>query len=78
MSTIRELSLPLSRSLPSLRELVALPATGMGCIVRTAGLWYRRHNERRTLAALPDYLLKDIGLSDADVWAESRKWFWQE
>lgn len=78
MSTIRELSLSQTRSLPSLRGVIRFPAVAMARILRTAGIWYRRHNERRALAALPDYLLKDIGISAADAWAESRKGFWQE
>ena len=78
MSTIRELSLPSGRSVASLRGVLTFPAALMARIVRTSGVWYRRHRERRALAALPGHLLKDIGISDADAWAESRKWFWQE
>lgn len=77
MSTIHELSLSSPRSTPSLRGIFARPAGLMVRIARLSGVWYRRYRERRALAALPDHLLKDIGLSDADVWAESRKWFWQ-
>lgn len=78
MSTIRELSQSSTRSLPSLRGVLRFPTALMARIVRTAGIWYRRHQQRRALAALPEYLLKDIGISAADAWAESRKGFWEK
>ena len=40
-------------------------------------VWLDRHNQRRSLLELDDHILHDIGLSRADVAAESRKWFWQ-
>jgi uncharacterized protein YjiS (DUF1127 family) len=36
-----------------------------------------RSRQRRQLAELDDYMLRDIGLSRADVASESRKHFWQ-
>jgi uncharacterized protein YjiS (DUF1127 family) len=36
-----------------------------------------RMRQRRALAGLSDELLKDIGLSRADVYGECRKKFWQ-
>lgn len=36
-----------------------------------------RRKTRRELAKLPDYLLKDIGVSRADALQEADKSFWQ-
>jgi uncharacterized protein YjiS (DUF1127 family) len=41
-------------------------------------LWRRRPYERAELARLSAHDLRDVGLSDAEVWAETQKWFWQE
>jgi len=38
--------------------------------------WLRRARERRDLAALDDYMLKDIGVTRADVEFEAQKHFW--
>ena len=43
---------------------------------RAAG-WWRRLRERRALAALDDGLLRDIGLTRADVDREYDRPFWQ-
>ena len=39
--------------------------------------WILRQKTRRQLAQLPAYLLRDIGLSEADRYQESRKHFWE-
>lgn len=39
--------------------------------------WQERARQRRQLAALDDHMLRDIGVSAADVERETRKWFWQ-
>jgi uncharacterized protein YjiS (DUF1127 family) len=39
--------------------------------------WQARIRERQKLASLDDRMLRDIGLSRADVHAETRKPFWQ-
>lgn len=39
-------------------------------------IWQERQRERRHLAALPDYLLNDMGLSRSQIAAETGKWFW--
>lgn len=36
-----------------------------------------RYRQRRALAAMPDHLLKDIGMSQADVERELSKPFWK-
>lgn len=38
----------------------------------------QRAGSRRELGRLTDGLLKDIGISRADVWRESRKPFWRD
>jgi uncharacterized protein YjiS (DUF1127 family) len=40
-------------------------------------VWYQRARERRQLECLSDHMLRDIGLSRADVMAEATKPFWQ-
>lgn len=37
-----------------------------------------RHRQRRSLAALDDHLLRDVGLSRTEARRESDKAFWQE
>ena len=39
--------------------------------------WHERAQQRRHLSALSSYMLKDIGLSSADVYAELEKKPWQ-
>lgn len=38
--------------------------------------WQRRSRERAVLAGLPDDMLKDVGLTRADVEIEANKPFW--
>jgi uncharacterized protein YjiS (DUF1127 family) len=40
--------------------------------------WQSRAVQRRALAGMSDYHLKDIGLSRADVEGEAAKHFWRE
>jgi uncharacterized protein YjiS (DUF1127 family) len=40
-------------------------------------VWRRRARERKRLAEMSDYALKDIGLSRADAWQEYSKPFWR-
>ncbi len=39
--------------------------------------WQERAAERRRLSGMEDYILRDIGLSRADIDQEVRKPFWQ-
>ena len=39
--------------------------------------WQERARQRHTLASLNDYLLRDMGISRADVSSESDKPFWR-
>jgi uncharacterized protein YjiS (DUF1127 family) len=41
-------------------------------------LWDERARQRRQLAELDDYMLRDLGLTRADVAGEIRKAFWQQ
>jgi uncharacterized protein YjiS (DUF1127 family) len=40
--------------------------------------WFERVRQRRQLGQLSDHMLKDIGLSRADVEAEVAKPFWRQ
>jgi uncharacterized protein YjiS (DUF1127 family) len=46
-------------------------------ILETVELWFERARQRRCLAALPEHLLKDAGLSMADVEREVGKPVWR-
>ena len=41
-------------------------------------VWLERHRERQSLMQLDDQLLKDIGISRADVFYEADKPFWRQ
>jgi uncharacterized protein YjiS (DUF1127 family) len=46
--------------------------------IAEAGLtWFDRAHQRRRLHELSDHMLRDIGLTRADVWAECAKPFWR-
>ncbi len=47
-------------------------------LLRYVLTWSERVRQRRTLQALDDWVLKDIGLSRVDVMREYDKRFWQE
>ncbi|MDI9246428.1 DUF1127 domain-containing protein [Marinobacter sp. CHS3-4] len=40
--------------------------------------WYANWRTRRQLARLPDFMLKDIGVSRIDAEQEARKPFWKK
>jgi uncharacterized protein YjiS (DUF1127 family) len=46
-------------------------------LVQTLLLWHERARQRRHLQNLSDDMLRDIGLSRADVLAEEAKPFWR-
>jgi len=54
------------------------PATeALISIFDTVATWMERNRQRHTLANLPDYMLKDIGVSRVDAWREAKKPFWR-
>jgi uncharacterized protein YjiS (DUF1127 family) len=53
------------------------PATGRPGVIALLETWIERHRQRRALYGLDDHMLKDIGLSSADVWREAHKPFWR-
>lgn len=64
-----------------LRSLLRLPATALRPIERTVLLllgWQERARERRHLLELSDHMLRDLGLSRADVENEVSKRFWRD
>lgn len=52
-------------------------STGNASLRATLVLWLQRSRTRRQLSQMPDYLLKDIGLNEADRYQEVSKPFWQ-
>ena len=50
---------------------------GLESVVDTLLTWQRRHKDRMHLMALDDRLLRDIGISTADVDREASKPFWR-
>jgi uncharacterized protein YjiS (DUF1127 family) len=46
-------------------------------VLATLGLWRRRSRERRALAQLSPWALHDLGVSNAEVWAEIHKAPWR-
>lgn len=47
-------------------------------IVRQLQRWRDLYRQRRQLAALSDFMLKDIGLSRADAEREANRPFWDD
>ena len=41
------------------------------------GLWFERSRQRTTLAHLDPLALRDLGLSEADIWLEAGKSPWR-
>jgi uncharacterized protein YjiS (DUF1127 family) len=77
MRSTLELQFPLSRPRSSLAlRLAAGVLTGLYLAFELLAHWQERARQRRHLQALDDRLLRDIGLSRADVEFETRKRFW--
>jgi uncharacterized protein YjiS (DUF1127 family) len=55
---------------------VTVSAQGAATVVMMLLDWQRQARERSELAALPPEILKDVGLTRADVHAETRKPVW--
>jgi uncharacterized protein YjiS (DUF1127 family) len=50
---------------------------GAGRVAEVALSWLERSRQRRQLGELSDHMLRDIGRTRADAWAESEKPFWR-
>jgi uncharacterized protein YjiS (DUF1127 family) len=77
--TTRHWSVPPRRKLrtavlPGLLALLRLLRQAGG-VVRE---WHRRSRDRAKLAMLDDRMLRDIGVTRADVWYECNKPFWRK
>ena len=57
---------------------LALRRCGRACegIAESGLRWIDRARQRRQLAELSDHMLRDIGVTRADAWAEADKPFW--
>ncbi len=68
-------------ALPRPAVAAARPAPGLGTLlvrlIDTLLDWQERARQRHHLSGLDDHLLRDIGLSRADVEHETAKPFWQ-
>ena len=53
-----------------------MSSTGL-VICDTVCVWSERTRQRRQLRSLPDHMLKDIGVSRADIFRECDKPFWR-
>jgi uncharacterized protein YjiS (DUF1127 family) len=69
-----------SRHAPALPLATAfgIPLAALSNIASLGALWHRRIHTRRALARMDRHLLSDIGLTQAEVQAESAKPFWKE
>jgi len=54
-----------------------LPLMNLARLVELLQEWRDRYRQRRQLATLDQYMLRDIGLSSADVDQELHKPFWR-
>jgi uncharacterized protein YjiS (DUF1127 family) len=50
---------------------------GLMCAAEAGPVWLERSRQRRQLAQLSDHMLRDIGLTRVDAWAEAEKPFWR-
>jgi uncharacterized protein YjiS (DUF1127 family) len=50
---------------------------GLARGAEAGAVWLERSRQRRALAQLSDHMLRDIGLTRADAWAEAAKPFWR-
>jgi uncharacterized protein YjiS (DUF1127 family) len=81
MSRTNDFCLPLqchagARACPE-RRAAGANAEGFARLIRLVCLWQERMRERAHLATLPDYLLRDMGLTRADAVKQSALQFWK-
>lgn len=65
------------RSGPSARALFGRLLKALEGTVTLLARWQDRRRDRRMLMEMDEHMLKDIGISRADVYQESRKPFWR-
>lgn len=53
------------------------PRIGICRLLDLVACWMERRRQRRDLSGLADYMLRDIGLSRADVGGEVTRPFWK-
>ena len=58
--------------------MVPAPWTSAVVVIEDMLAWFERARQRRQLGELSDHMLKDIGLTRADVEAEVTKPFWRQ
>lgn len=73
----QSLAFSASRFLDRLQTLANLPLRAVGLAVDFLLDGMERYRERQALRALPDYLLKDIGITRLDAEREAQKPFWK-
>lgn len=62
------------------QDPLVLSPVGAGLAQRWLGAlsdWRRRAGQRQALARMQAWDMRDLGLGQADVWRETRKWPWQ-
>ena len=62
---------------PVARPAPVLPEAWLGRAYEQFLVWLERSRQRQHLAMLSDHMLKDVGLTRADVEAEVSKPFWE-
>jgi uncharacterized protein YjiS (DUF1127 family) len=70
-----------TRSIPprrNIRQTVAAAWASLGRLADLISTWRQRSAERRHLHGLNEFMLKDLGISRADVDRETSKRYWQE
>ena len=58
--------------------MVPAPWASAAVVIEDMLAWFERVRQRRQLGELSDHMLKDIGLTRADVEAEVTKPFWRQ
>ena len=59
-------------------ELPELPSGLLGRIWNTITRWRERVEARETLARIDARICQDIGITEADLWRETRLPFWRD
>lgn len=78
MHTMIGVGQPPDRASASEGRVSAAIGSRAASLLRHFLTWLERIRQRRALLALDDWVLKDIGLSRADVMRESDKPFWRD